>query len=75
MRDALLKLFKAGHRAMPLDMLMRQLQQMQKLAAGLAQRDTVERALHWLSAHDENKICSYLPNPSMNGQWCVQCTF
>lgn len=72
LRDALLKLARAGHAVLTLDGLMHQLPKMAKLASGLKSRDIVERALHWLTVHDT--ICTYLPDAAMGGQWCVRFT-
>ena len=71
LRDALLKLFRAGHIIMTLDVLMQRLEQLRKAASGLAKRETVERALRWLAANDT--ICSYAQDTA-GGQWVIRCT-
>ena len=72
LKDALLGIHRKGHTLLTLDELMRLLAGMRKIAAGLSDRNVVERALHWLTTNDT--VCSYQPESSRGGLWCIRFT-
>ena len=72
LRTALLGIHRRGHTLLTLDELMKLLAGMRKTAAGLCDRDVVERALHWLTTNDT--FCTYLPEASRGELWCIRFT-